>query len=173
MKRRPALLLLPLLLMACQSAPEQAPAVEAPMAEVAFDTYGTADVSAAESTPVRTIVGALEQYAGQPVTIEGKIYQVCQMKGCWFTMDGGDGQFVRINVPRDESGNYVYTFDKGISGRTAYVRGTLEAEEISVDELRHYAQDNGRSEAEIAAITEPRQELRLTAEGALVTKATS
>ena len=38
----------------------------------------------------------------------------------------------------------------------------------SVDELRHYAEDKGAPAEEIAAITEPKRELRMTADGVVI-----
>ena len=38
----------------------------------------------------------------------------------------------------------------------------------SLDELRHYAEDAGKSAEEIAAITEPKKELRFLASGVLL-----
>ena len=37
-----------------------------------------------------------------------------------------------------------------------------------VDELRHYAEDEGMSKEEIAAITEPKEELKFMASGVLL-----
>ena len=50
------------------------------------------------------------------------------------------------------------------------MRGNAYKETTSVDELRHYAEDNGDSEEEIAKITEDKVTLNFIADGALVEK---
>jgi hypothetical protein len=49
-------------------------------------------------------------------------------------------------------------------------KGRLRKIETSVDELKHYAEDAKKSKEEIDAITEPKKEIRLTANGVLVVK---
>jgi hypothetical protein len=41
-------------------------------------------------------------------------------------------------------------------------------EMVSVEDLRHLAEDAGKSEAEIEAITHPREELTFVAEGVII-----
>ena len=56
-----------------------------------------------------------------------------------------------------------------LSSFTTY--STFAVETTSVDDLRHYAEDDGASEEEIAAITEPEETFVLTALGAEVADA--
>jgi len=48
------------------------------------------------------------------------------------------------------------------------MHGTAKMDTISVDLLRHYAEDAGETEDEIMQITEPRFELRFIADGVLI-----
>ena len=48
------------------------------------------------------------------------------------------------------------------------VNGKAFVTETTVDELRHYAEDAGKSEEEIAAITESKFEYRFLADGVLL-----
>ena len=57
---------------------------------------------------------------------------------------------------------------KDISGRKVVMQGIAYREVTSVDELRHYAEDAGKSAAEIALITKPKEELKFMASGVVL-----
>ena len=120
-------------------------------------------------TPDELIAGA-NDYAGQTVVVEGVAREVCQQKGCWLTLADDQGRTVRVNVPRDESDTYVYTFPMDASGQTVRLAGRLAVETESVEDQRHYATDGGASADEVEAITEPKQTLVFTALGAEVVR---
>lgn len=120
-------------------------------------------------TPAELIAGAGE-YAGQTVVVEGVAREVCQMKGCWLTLADDQGRTVRVDVARDGSDTYVYTFPTDAGGQTVRLAGMLAVETESVEDQRHYAADGGASADEVEAITEPRQVLVFTAMGAEVVR---
>ncbi|WP_420456316.1 DUF4920 domain-containing protein [Rubrivirga sp.] len=164
------LLLLPLLLLAACAGEPEAPAetadaadpgVEAP-ASVAF---GDTVPDGAALTPDELVADA-ETYAGKTVVVEGVAREVCQQAGCWLTFADADGRTVRIEVPRDETESYVFTFPKDATGQRVRVAGVLEVTTESVEDQRHYAEDRGDTPEAIAAITEPKRTLVLTALGA-------
>lgn len=161
------LLLLPLLaLAACASGTDDAEAVATDEPAVVASTTLGEPVPAGEALTPAVLIADAETYDGQTVTVEGTAREVCQQAGCWLTLADDQGRTVRVEVPRDESEAYVYTFPKDLSGQTVRLTGTLAVEMESVDDLRHYAEDGGASAEELAAITEPRQTLVLTALGA-------
>ena len=132
------------------------------------DGMTTLDPAALTSDPLA--------YGGTVVRVEGTVAEVCKMAGCWLTLQTSEGSGganptappVRVQVPRDEAGEYVFTFPKDLGMVEAIVEGTVAVDTLGVDELRHYAEDEGRSAAEIDAITEPQPQIVLTARGALV-----
>ena len=158
-------LLLPLA--ACTDTADTAVETSAPAPETGALVLGEPVPSGEAITSTELIAGASD-YAGQEVLVEGVAREVCQMAGCWLTFSDADGQTVRVNVPRDETGSYLFTFPDDASGQTIRVLGTLAVETESVEDQRHYAQDGGATADEVAAITEPRQTLALTARGAEV-----
>lgn len=100
------------------------------------------------------------------VKVIGKIDGVCQAKGCWMNIveDGTDeSMFVKFK-------DYGFFMPLDASGRTAIMQGKAYKEETSVDELRHYAEDEGKSAEEIAQITEPVTELKFMASGVILKK---
>ena len=95
------------------------------------------------------------------VAIRGEVNEVCQAKGCWMTIAGGE-QADEMMVKFKDYGFFV---PKDISGREVGMFGRAYYQITPVDELRHYAEDAGKNDDEIAQITEPKRELRFLAEG--------
>ena len=96
--------------------------------------------------------------------VTGKVTSVCQNKGCWMTMDAGNGKTVMVTFK-----DYGFFVPKDLaSGTTVTMEGKAELRTVTVDEQRHLAGDAGKSQAEIDAITEPKQELRFVADGVVI-----
>ena len=57
---------------------------------------------------------------------------------------------------------------KDIKGKQVIVNGKAFVNEVPVDELKHYAEDAGKSVEEIAAITESKKTFSFEADGVLV-----
>ncbi len=104
---------------------------------------------------------------GDKPEMEGKIIatvnQVCQSEGCWYTVQTPSGDEMMI-MTKDHS----FTLPKDCAGKTAIAEGRAYWKETSVDDLKHYAADAGKSPEEIAAITEPKRELRFEANGVII-----
>ena len=92
-----------------------------------------------------------------------KVNEVCQAKGCWMTADLGDGNEVRVTFK-----DYGFFMPKNIAGEEVIVNGKAFVKEMPVEELRHYAEDAGKSKEEIDAITEPERTYALVADGVLL-----
>jgi hypothetical protein len=95
--------------------------------------------------------------------VEGKVLEVCQMKGCWMMLELPEGESMRVKFK-----DYAFFVPKDIAGKSVVIQGTASTVTTSVDELRHYAEDAGASEEEIAEITEPKTELAFEAEGVII-----
>lgn len=99
------------------------------------------------------------------VKFTGTVQEVCQAKGCWMTItsdeEGAEPIVVRFK-------DYGFFMPKDIAGRKVIMEGTAFTEETPVEDLRHYAMDAGKSEEEIEAITEPKQEAKFLANGVLL-----
>jgi hypothetical protein len=95
--------------------------------------------------------------------VEGKVVSVCQAKGCWMTIDKGDGTTMRVSFK-----DYAFFVPKNIAGKTVVMQGTAEVTTTSVAELKHYAEDAKKSDAEIESIKEPARDMTFEAEGVLI-----
>ncbi len=97
------------------------------------------------------------------IKVQGKVSRVCQKKGCWMVLTDDDGHEIRV-VFKD----YSFFVPKDIAGYEAIAEGALYYETISVQHLRHLAKDAGKSEEEIAKITEPERIPTLEAHGVII-----
>ena len=87
----------------------------------------------------------------------------CQVKGCWMTADLGNGESMRIRFK-----DYGFFVPKDAGGKDFYAQGVASWDTTSVAELRHYAEDAGKSKEEIEKIKEPKVELVFLAEGVII-----
>jgi len=101
-----------------------------------------------------------EVYAGK---IEGEVVQVCKKKGCFLTLKRENGESVMVRFT-----DYGYFVPADIVGKKIALEGRAKIKETSAERLKHYAEDRGASEAEIAKITEPRKDISIVADGVLV-----
>lgn len=100
-----------------------------------------------------------KQFSGQ---IKGKVVEVCQAMGCWIkvALPTGDTLLAKTN---DE-----FFMPKNIAGKTVVINGEASIKERPVKELKHYAEDAGKSKEEIAKITAPKKELTVKLKGVKV-----
>jgi hypothetical protein len=99
------------------------------------------------------------------VKVEGKVEAVCQQKGCWMTIVSQDASKEKMFVKFKD---YAFFMPLDLAGKTVVMQGAAFKEVTPVDELKHYAEDAGKSEAEIAAITQPKVELKFMANGVVI-----
>ena len=97
-----------------------------------------------------------------------RVESVCQMKGCWMTLLPEQNQTEDAESMMVRFKDYGFFMPKDIAGRRVIVEGKAYYTTTSVEDLRHYAEDAGKSEDEIAAITEPRREMAFLASGVLL-----
>ena len=149
-------------LAACQSAPATEKAAPPVAAAATGKTYG-APVTADQARPMSELGAALGTQDSARVKLVGTASAVCQAKGCWLTMPTADGRQMRVRFK-----DYAFFVPKDISGKTVVIDGWAHRETVPVSDLQHYAKDAGKSAKEIAAITQPEEQLNFEADGVLV-----
>ena len=122
-------------------------------------------VDAAGAISYQTMLEKMHGQDSLATKVAGTVETVCQMKGCWMTIAGPDGGEPRMTVKFKDYGFFV---PKDIAGRRVIVEGYAYREVTTVDELKHLAEDAGKSKAEIDAITRPKEELKFLASGVLL-----
>ena len=99
------------------------------------------------------------------VKFKSEINEVCQKKGCWMTLDLADDKeaFVKFK-------DYGFFVPKNAQDKEVVVNGKAFVSVESVDVLKHYAKDAGKSQAAIDSITEPKVTYSFMADGVLIAK---
>jgi hypothetical protein len=99
------------------------------------------------------------------VKFKSSINEVCQKKGCWMTLDLANGEeaFVKFK-------DYGFFVPKNAQEKEVIVNGKAFVSIESVDVLKHYAKDAGKSQAAIDSITEPKVTYSFMADGVLIAK---
>ena len=95
--------------------------------------------------------------------ISGEIISVCPKKGCWMNVKvDTDTIFVKFK-------DYGFFVPKtGIEGKQILMSGNIFRDTISVERLRHYAEDAKQTKQEIELITEPEYKINMIAEGVAI-----
>lgn len=137
---------------------------EEPKKEMAYASFGMKinDADAWSSERMIEHYNGLKSGDTVNAKMKGKIIEVCSKKGCWMTLDMGNEKQVMVRFK-----DYGFFMPLNATGDVV-VNGKAFVNETSVDELRHYAEDAGKSEEEIAAITEPKLEYKFLADGVLL-----
>jgi len=97
------------------------------------------------------------------VQVSGVVSEVCQRKGCWMKLQTPTGETVQVTFK-----DYGFFVPKDLAGKTVVLTGKAWLNYTAVEELKHYAEDAGKSKEEIAAIKEAKREPRFEATGVAV-----
>jgi len=132
--------------------------------EIAYASFGTEinDTDALTSDLMMEDYKTMKE--GDTITskMRAKINEVCSAKGCWMTLDMDGENEVMVKFK-----DYGFFMPLNAEGEVV-VNGKAYVSETSIEELRHYAEDAGKSEEEIAAITEPKRTYSFEADGVLL-----
>ena len=97
------------------------------------------------------------------VKIKSTAKEVCVKKGCWMKIDLASGDLMRVTFK-----DYGFFVPKDIVDKEVVLAGKAFRDTTSVEDLKHYAEDGGSSEEEIAAITSPEINTTFIAEGVII-----
>jgi len=96
------------------------------------------------------------------VKFKAKVNSVCQKMGCWMRLDMGEMEsLVKFK-------DYGFFMPKDIAGQEVIVQGKAFVELTSIEDLKHIAEDAGKSQKEIDAITETEISYSFISEGVLL-----
>ncbi len=128
----------------------------------AGSTFGAA-TNAEGAVDVSVLPDFLGNKESGNIKVIAKVTDVCPKKGCWMSLEMPDKSKVFVKMK-----DYGFFVPLAIIGKTVVIDGEAKKITTSVDELKHYAEDAKKSKEEIDAITEPKEEIRLTANGIVV-----
>lgn len=132
------------------------------------DFYG-AKVAAEKPVKAKIFRSALDKdedrVIGENIIMEGKVLEVCPKKGCWVKLE-----FPNKAVATVKMKGYGFFVPVSLEGKKVRIEGKAEVATTSVAELKHFAEDAKKPQAEIDAITQPQKELKILASGIEVIK---
>mgnify|MGYP000985267623 FL=1 len=128
------------------------------------DTYG-AKVTEDGAIAITELPNLLKGKDTITVKVKAKAVSSCASKGCWMTLqiDDKNTAFVKMK-------DYEFFVPTAIADKNVVLDGIAFIKTTTVAELKHYAEDGKKSQAEIDAIKEPKQEIRFLANGIMVVK---
>jgi hypothetical protein len=126
------------------------------------EAYFGAKITADSAMPIAELTTAMGEQTSLNVKLEAPVEAVCQKKGCWMDLKTADGS-MRVTFK-----DYGFFVPKDATGKTAIVEGVAKVEETSIADLKEYAKDAGKTQAEIDAIDAPKKELVFEASGVIL-----
>jgi hypothetical protein len=120
-------------------------------------------ISAEGAIPVNQLPLLLSGQDSVQVKLVGTVLESCRNKGCWMKVAVDGERPMQVTFQ-----DYGFFVPKSMKGETAIMEGVAYADTVSVDQLRHFAEDAGKSAAEIAAITSPEPTITFVAKGVII-----
>jgi Domain of unknown function (DUF4920) len=142
---------------------EETAEAEAPQPDPdAVGSFGAA-VTAEGAIASADLLAKLKKTDSIRVKVKGEINSCCQAKGCWMKMPLTASQEMTVKFK-----DYGFFVPKNAAGKPAVIDGWAYKELVSVDELKHFAEDAGESKEAIAKITKPEERVTFMADGVLI-----
>ena len=126
---------------------------------VVYGSKTTAE-GAIEVNMLEEKLATAEKFTGK---VKGTVTEVCEKKGCWMKLAQTDGEGIMIKFK-----DYKFFMPQDIVGKDVVLEGVAKKETTSVEDLKHYAEDAGKSAEEINKIIAPKTEISFVAKGVLV-----
>jgi hypothetical protein len=125
-------------------------------------TYGVVPESAVAAVSINDVETKVQngKYSGK---VEGRVKEVCQTMGCWMKIEKADGSTVMVKMK-----DHAFFLPKDIAGHTVQIDGVAEVKTETEAKRKHYAEDAGKSKAEIAKIKGDSRETQILASGVVV-----
>ncbi|MEL6809821.1 MAG: DUF4920 domain-containing protein [Bacteroidota bacterium] len=137
---------------------------EVKVVAVNYQSFGEeiTDENVVDSDVVMAKYGKMKPGDTTNVKFKATVNSVCQKKGCWMRLNLGEKEsFVKFK-------DYGFFMPKDIAGQEVIVQGKAFVEETSVEDLKHFAQDAGKTQEEIDAIVAPELSYSFISEGVLL-----
>ena len=130
--------------------------------EIHISTYGEFDAV----TDLEKFSNVIDKFSLENIDnkkLSGEIINVCPKKGCWMNLKvDEDTIFVKFK-------DYGFFVPKtGVESKLSFISGNIKKDTISVERLRHYAEDAGKSSDEIEKIVKPEFKLSFLADGVAI-----
>lgn len=153
------------LFVSCNSATESTEtAVVADTTATAINaTYHGDTITADGAITTAELVAKMQTDSTYTGKVETVINSCCKKKGCWMRVALADGKEMKVTFK-----DYGFFVPLESAGKPVIMQGHAYYDTLSVEEVKHYAEDAGKTEAEIDAITQPEAVLAFEATGVII-----
>jgi len=131
--------------------------------EVLYNTYGEV-ISEDGALGLAVLDEKLSNADSVEIKLKATIDKTCEKKGCWMTVTDENGNEIRVTFK--DYGFFVPT--EGAEGKEVVISGYAYKKVTDLDMLKHFAEDAGKSQEEIDAITESKEEITFVANGVII-----
>ena len=168
MKKIGIVMMLSFVIVACNSAKKDAKKENKIVENTTYSSFGDTISSLYYLSSNDAISNYNTLKLGDTINLKfnANIKEVCSKKGCWMTLPAGNNDETIMVRFKD----YGFFMPLDAAGKDVIVAGKAFVNELSVADLKHYAEDAGKSSEEIANITEPAMEFAFEANGVLLKK---
>lgn len=125
--------------------------------------YGDISITETGAVSMADLIAKMQGKDSAQIKVTGKINQCCKKKGCWMTVDMGNGNEMRVSFK-----DYAFFVPKNADGMTATFEGWAYVDTLSVESQKHYLKDEGASAEEINAVKEAKPEWSFIASGVII-----
>lgn len=135
--------------------------------DIAYASFGDS-ISAENALSKEEVAATYDKIVqGDTVAIKfkSKIKAVCKEKGCWMNLDLAQGKEVFVKFK-----DYAFFVPTDSKDEEVIINGKAYVSVESIEDLKHYAKDGGKSQAAIDSIIAPKTKYSLMADGVLIQK---
>ncbi len=131
--------------------------------ETASNAYGES-ISTEGAMALASLDNQLADQDSVQLTLKGTIEKTCAKKGCWMTVEDENGNTIRVTFK-----DYGFFVPKeGVEGKEVIFSGIAKRKITDIETLRHFAEDAGKSQEEIDAIVDAKEEVEFVATGVVI-----
>ncbi len=150
-------------LTSCGNSADGKPSADSAKKDSIQGAYYGDSISPAGAIKATEVKATLGNHDSLAMKVEGKIVDVCQKKGCWMNIQLPNSETMRVTFK-----DYGFFVPKDAGGKTVIVDGYAYNDTTTVAQLRHYAEDGGKTKEEIEKITKPEVAVSFEARGVII-----
>ena len=93
-----------------------------------------------EVVTAASVLAAPADFVGRPLSVEGRVADVCQKAGCWMVVTDGD-KTMRVRMK-----DHAFSVAKDSTGKTCRVQGEVVALDVDPDTIAHFKGESAKPE---------------------------
>jgi hypothetical protein len=124
-------------------------------------TFGSA-FTISNAIPLEEMYNRMENADSIDIQLEGIVTTTCKKAGCWMEIENPNGKYKTKVFMKDHAFGVPLS---GCEGKKTVINGRVFRYKLSVDYLKHLAEDAGKSKSEIDSIKEPEEVIGVDAWG--------